>query len=490
MYQILKILFLFYKRRNIGKKDFIESILKNLGKFILLSTLLGSSYVLGHQIIRYDTDMIYKITGFVFITAIALNLTYQIFIKQFNTIKLLPFLVMPIQKKTIFFYFSLNFYFSFSNFCFITFLSIFIFPFIQNTYGIFFFSAAFFTVILISIASSFIAIYLKLSKPLNRLLYFLLLAFIICITICYYKKNEFSLQTLIHFTIININILLIALIILATIFSLISYKVFCCALYNQGILGNKVIKLPYLKIRSKNTDNRMKKSDLLNYILLESKLLLRNKRTRGLLRSVTLINILFSLYMTSLKLDIYLYIWYSLFLLTSYGLIIGQYMISLESSYFDFLLTHNINYNNFFLAKYYVYSSLDFIAFIILTINAYFFNKNIITLLLLFFYSLGVNNFLILYNSTFNNSKIDLQENSFNNWNGTKQNNFILAIVSMLPPMIILYFTEKIIPIEWAIRLLGLLGFCFILFHRIWIAHIANISKHKLIQKSDFFHNK
>ena len=159
------------------------------------------------------------------------------------------------------------------------------------------------------------------------------------------------------------------------------------------------------------------------------------------------------------------------FLLIGVGAInYGQFIFSWESSYFDSIMARKNSFANYIKAKYYLLSALSILSFIPLfiffiylqSIDPYF----IIAVLL---FTLGVNSFIILFFSTFNDGRIDLGKSSFFNYQGIKGNQFLISLLFLILPLGIFslfkYYFNPIVG-EFAIAIPGLF---FIFSHNWWI---------------------
>ncbi len=242
--------------------------------------------------------------------------------------------------------------------------------------------------------------------------------------------------------------------------------------YIDGIQSKKERKTFFALIG----ENQFKRfGEIGRYLSLEISLLLRNKRPRQMMVMVPVIIIYFMFIISNSKDPFGPF--FNLIVVTSligYGANnYGQFIFSWESSYFDSIMARKNNFANYVKAKYYLLSALSILSFIPLfiffgymqTIDPY-----LICSVLIF--TIGVNSFIILFFSTFNDGRMDLSKSRFFNYKGIKGNQFLISLIFIfLPVGIFSLFKYYFNPIagELAIAIPGLL---FVTFNNWWIKKI------------------
>lgn len=175
-------------------------------------------------------------------------------------------------------------------------------------------------------------------------------------------------------------------------------------------------------------------------IALQLKLILRHKRTKSLLFSAVILLLFGLIYYSN---PVYndkqsMLIFAAIFTTGGLMIIYGQWIISWESSYFDFILTKNIPVKTYMQANYYLLMAFNLITFI-LTTPYFFYGKNIMLLqLVAFLYNTGVNISLFLYFAPYNSKRIDLNSRGKFNSQGTTYKNFIIVLPILFFPMILM----------------------------------------------------
>jgi len=221
-------------------------------------------------------------------------------------------------------------------------------------------------------------------------------------------------------------------------------------------------------------DMLSKYGEIGTYFTLELKLLIRNKRPRQALIMLPV----FVIYMTLMNIQNnnthkLLTMLMMSCIIAMGAAIYGQFIFSWESSYFDGLMARKNNLANYVKTKYYLMIAMVLAIFIPMAIALVIAGKTDMVLLLsILLFTLGVLCFIILISGTLIDGRIDLSQNQFFNYQGIKGNQFILSFIIMLLPigiyMLFNYFIGDIAG-KLAIAIPGLI---FIVLHDWWIKNI------------------
>lgn len=207
---------------------------------------------------------------------------------------------------------------------------------------------------------------------------------------------------------------------------------------------------------------------------LDLMLIWRNKRPRTMM----LFGLLFILYpllfvdimQESFAFAIFIGIFMSGVLMMQYG----QFMLSWESTFFDFMLTRNFRIREYFEAKY-LFLSFSIIAFTLITmIYGFIFPQLIPVLLACGLFNVGVNTIILMYSATYNVKKIELTKGAFFNYEGVGANQFVMIIPLILVPILI-YMPFGILGQRLlGIAVIGILGIIGIIFRDRLITLVEN----------------
>jgi hypothetical protein len=165
----------------------------------------------------------------------------------------------------------------------------------------------------------------------------------------------------------------------------------------------------------------------------------------------------------------------------------ANYAFAYESSYFDALLTKNIDFYQYIRAKYYIAVLISTVCFI-LTIPYLFFGYKILLInAAMFLYNIGILAFILLFFSTFNKKRMDLSRGGAFNYQGIGAMNWLAVFPAFLLPILILIPFKIAGHPNFGIALTGFLGILGLLFNRIFIKQIGkNFFKRKHVMASSF----
>jgi hypothetical protein len=238
-------------------------------------------------------------------------------------------------------------------------------------------------------------------------------------------------------------------------------------------------------------DNRFLKSMGItgSIILLEFRLYLRNKRTRALLYMSPFI-LLWGFFMYSQN---QAHNQDGLLLMAGVLIISGMMLnytihsFANESSYFDCLLTKNIDLDQYIRVKYYI-SIIISSVFFILSIPYLFYGYEILLVnAAMYFYSIGILSLSFLYFATFNKKRIDLSRGGTFNYQGMGASNWLSMIPAIILPFIIFrLFRIWGLP-RWGIVFIGFLGILGLFYNKTLIRLITrSLQKQKYIMTQNF----
>jgi len=198
-------------------------------------------------------------------------------------------------------------------------------------------------------------------------------------------------------------------------------------------------------------------------ISLELKLILRHKRTKSILYMSALFLFYGLIFYTKKEFsDNYGMLFFAAMFITGFlMLMLGQWIISWDGSFFDTIMTKNIPVRSYLNANYYLLIGFNVICFV-LTTPYFFFGMKIVYLhLAAFLFNIGVNVYFLIFMATFKNTRIDLSKSSAMNYQGTSYKSMLIILPVMFLPMIIVYALSAVFSLSialWTLSLLGMTG--------------------------------
>jgi|TARA_B110000046_G_scaffold23880_2_gene22956 hypothetical protein len=192
-------------------------------------------------------------------------------------------------------------------------------------------------------------------------------------------------------------------------------------------------------------------------IELELKLIWRNKRPK----SVTIVSFVFFLYGYMLypqSTNVFMLIVAGLMITGMFVLNYGQFLFSWESSYFDLLMARNVQIKKYVIGKFYLFSFITFISFLLSLIYIPYGIEIIQVNLAMALFNMGINFWVVMYFSTLNPKKIDLSKSTFFNYQGTSYQQFIIVLPMMGLPVFVFAPFHVLVSQEAGILALAMVG--------------------------------
>lgn len=199
---------------------------------------------------------------------------------------------------------------------------------------------------------------------------------------------------------------------------------------------------------------------------LELKLILRHKRPRTALIMtgfLLLYGLAFYPQEAYQEMD-WIFLFVGIFITGIFFINYGQFLLSWESGYFDFVLTRKVSYRQYFEAKYYMFVVAAAIAFVCSLAYGFFGFKIILINLAAFLFNIGVNIPLVMRIALNSPKKINLNKGAAFNYEGVGAAQFLIAFPVLLLPYAF-YLPFRLLGNDTIglllVGLIGLLGFLF-----------------------------
>lgn len=203
------------------------------------------------------------------------------------------------------------------------------------------------------------------------------------------------------------------------------------------------------------------------FMLLEMKMIVRNKRSRTQLMMTPL----FALYgfMIYPKGDILdsaaILLMVGLFMTGGFMMTFGLYFFAWESSHFDLILTSNTSYLNFLRSKYNLMILSSLLMYLLILPYTYYGSYVLLVNTVALIFNIGVNTFVLLYFACNNRKFMDLSGGSAFNFQGVSAQHFFLMIPILVTPLLIYAPFGAADAPELGLVLLTLIGLLGIIFH-------------------------
>jgi hypothetical protein len=172
--------------------------------------------------------------------------------------------------------------------------------------------------------------------------------------------------------------------------------------------------------------------------------------------------------------DSFIFLLYGMLTVGLFGIALGQYLFTSESSFFDGMMARNLSMFNMLKGKYFLYSSFALFISILLLIPVFHGKLSLMLLLANLFYVTGPVFFMIFQNAVFNKTHLDLFDRGMMNWKGTSSNMLIITMITMFIPVILVLIIIAFFGKETAHWFMILTGIAFTLTSQQWLQWTYN----------------
>lgn len=242
-------------------------------------------------------------------------------------------------------------------------------------------------------------------------------------------------------------------------------------------LDDHIIKVNLLKRASMSISKNtiFLETPSINYLLMEIKLLIRNRRPLQTISIYPFFPIFILINIINKDFNSFTSILSTLFILGLFPILYGQNIFNWESTYFDGMMARKMNLSNYLCTKYYLLLIFSTLVFLIILCIFIVLDKSPILLISMFLFVNGFINLVVLIFGTLNSSRIILNEHFFLNYQGLNTIQLILPIVILIFPAILFIVICSISNYILTVTLFGLLGFILIIAHKICIKKVILI---------------
>ena len=468
----------FWRSKNTGKTVAIRVIMGVLILYLLLNVLVVAFFL--DKILEKsfpNQDLITAFCGIV-LYYFLFDLLMRFQLQELPTLRVQPYLLLPVKKNTIIRYLSFASLQSFFNLWPLILFTPFIFKVIKPEHGIgaaWLFMLAIFA---LTIFNNYLSLYIKRRSNLNGWVSIGFAAFLVLLMASDFAWHiiSFSKISFVYFGhLLTQPALVLVPIIMALTIYYINFLYLKGNLYLEELSSKKTsykssTEIPFL-------DRFGQVGDL---VANEIKLILRNKRSRSAL-TMTLMFMFYGLIFYTNK--VYGDGWKvfcGMFMTGIFIINYGQFMYGWQAGHFDGILVSKVKFRDFLKAKYLLFTMVSFVAFLLTTPYAYFGWHIVLVHFVMFIWNIGVNTTIVLFFANRNYKRIDLSKGASFNWEGVGATQLLLGFPLFILPFVIYgplaFFKHP----DIALAILAAVGLVFIITRNYWI---------KLLE-TDFYEKK
>jgi hypothetical protein len=231
--------------------------------------------------------------------------------------------------------------------------------------------------------------------------------------------------------------------------------------------------------------------ELGEYLKLEVKLLTRNKNPRKQLITATVAVVVISGLVTGT--DIYdtnfMTNFWCIYNFVIYAAMILLRVMSFEGNYIDVLMVHKENILKLLTAKYYFFTLILILPFILMLPMVFMGKWEPLMLVSYALYTAGFQHFMIMQSAVYNNKAMPLNEKFIGK--GGVENNYVQiaeGLAVFFVPMLLVNILEAFLAPTIAWTVMMIIGIVFVLAHRLWLRNIYNRLMARRYQNLESFH--
>jgi hypothetical protein len=427
----------FWRSKNTGKSIAVRIIMGILILYLLLNVLLIGFFLdkILEKVFPHD-NVIVAFCGILLIYYL-FELLSRMQLQELPTLRVQPYLHLPVKRNTIVGYLALTALFSVFNLWPIILFFPFILKVIAHNQGILTAVIFMISIIGISIFNNYLALYLKRKANLNGWIFLIVTAALILITMGDFTWHLYAIRDISYLffgNLIKQPLLTLAPILLGVGMYYLNFLYLKQNLYLEELSKRKEkykssTEFPIL-------DRFGATGDL---VANEVKLILRNKRPR----SALIMSLFFLFYglifyaNPGMKNNDALKVFAAMFMTGFFIINYGQFMFSWQASHFDGLMVSKVSFSNFLKGKYLMFTTLSTAALILTIPYVYFGWRVLMIQVVMYLWNIGITTNIVLYFANRNAKRIDLSKGASFNWEGVGASQLLLSLLLMLPPFVI-----------------------------------------------------
>jgi uncharacterized membrane protein len=434
-----------------------------------------------------NEDIIVSFCGIVLVYYL-FDLLTRLQLQELPTLKVQPYLHLPVKRNTVVGYLAFTALFSFFNLWPLVIFGPFVLKVILPEAGAIVALAFLVSIFALAIFNNYLALYIKRKANLNGWIFLAVSAVLVLITSGDYVWHLYSLRNISYLffgNLIKVPVLAIVPVILAIAMYYINFLYLKGNLYLEELSSKKESAKSSTEIPLLNRFGSV--GDLAAN---EVKLILRNKRPRSALIMGLFFMFYGLIFYTNPKMGESFKVFVGMFMTGIFIINYGQFMYSWQASHFDGILVSKVRFADFLKAKYLLFTIVSTVAFILTTPYVYFGWRTVMVHFVMYLWNLGINTTIVLFFANRNYKRIDLSKGASFNWEGVGASQLLLSFPLILFPYVI-YLPFKFLGLtNVGLAVLAIMGIVFIFTRSFWIKKLEADFYDKRYKIADGFRNK
>jgi len=476
---------------------------KNTGKSIAVRIIMGLMilYLLGCvSVVGFALDEILKKTvknGDITEVFCGIILLYFLFeqlsrmqLQELPTLRVQPYLHLPVKRNTIVGYLAFTALFSFFNLWPIILFFPFIIKSVVPAFGWGPASAFMVAILSIAIFNNYLAIYVKRKSNINGWVYVIfsaVLAFIVAADFAWHLYSIKDVSYMFFGALLKHPALA-----LVPVFMAVAMYVFNFFYLKQNLYLEELSRKKASYKNSTEYPILDRFGAIGDQVANEIKLILRNKRPRSafIMSAVFLFYGLIFYSNPQFKNSDWPKLFVGMFITGFFIISYGQFLYSWQAAHFDGLMVSKVSFKDFLKAKFLLFTAVSTATFVFTTPYAYFGWRTVLIHFIMYLWNLGINIYIVLYFANRNAKRIDLSKGASFNWEGVGATQLLLSFPLLLAPYII-YVPFKIFHLEnVGLAVMAAMGIAGILTRNFWLEKLVQDFYRRKYTITEGFRNK
>lgn len=227
------------------------------------------------------------------------------------------------------------------------------------------------------------------------------------------------------------------------------------------------------------------------YFRLELKMLFRNKRCKSSLRTIGILIIFFSLALSFM--DVYdgafMKTFIAIYNFAAFGMVILIQIMGFEGNYLDGMMTRKESILSLLKAKYYLYSLLALVPFVLIIPAIVMGKLTILSCFSYLFFTTGVVYFILFQMAVYNSKTVPLNEGLTGRQSSGTAFQSLISLLSFGLPLVLFFSFKSLLGETAALWLMLFIGISFTLTSELWIKNVYTRFMKRRYQNMEGFRN-
>ncbi|TWR28520.1 hypothetical protein FPZ42_04690 [Mucilaginibacter achroorhodeus] len=479
----------FWRSRNTGKSIAVKIFL-GLMILYLLACVIGLGVVLDkllEGLFPHD-DLVVAFCG-ILLVYFLYDLVMRLQLQELPTLKVQPYLHLPIKRNKIVGYLALTAIFSVFNLWPIILFTPSIVKIIAPENGAMVAWAVWLSIIAFSIFNNYLALYIKRRSNLNGWIFLVvgvLLSLVVCGDYIWHLYSIQHVSNLFFGNLIKMPVLVVVPVLLAVVMFFVNFYYLKANLYLEELSSKKAedrkssTEIPFLG----------RFGHIGDLVANEIKLILRNKRPRSALIMGLFFMFYGLIFYTQKAYGESMKVFVGMFMTGIFIISYGQFMYSWQAAHFDGILVSKVKFKDFLRAKYILFTAVSTVAFILTLPYAYFGWRVVMIHFVMYLWNIGINTTVVLWFANFNQKRIDLSKGASFNWEGVGASQLLLSFPLIIFPYVIYLPFYLLHRVDIGFAFMAIIAIVFIATREYWIKQLSKDFENKRYKIAEGFRNK